>query len=205
MKLFKTLVAAAGLVFAAACSDTSNQMTGVDPTFSKVGKGGFGDPHFTTDMVCTYNDQTYKLSCDYQIVGLSALSSGEVNLVGLIPVSYACDYSGTSKDYSWTWSAIEGKITYYADKKGVAKGQVVAQDPIFTGFCIPKWLGYPYFRIETPGPSDLEWGTLDQYAANVLAVLPGEWSLSATVSTPKGGFLQYIYFTGSWVPETVIE
>jgi hypothetical protein len=202
MKILKTLVAAAGLVFAAACSDTSNQMTGIDPTFSKVGKGGYGDPHFTTDMVCTYNDQTEKLACDYQIVGLSSLSSGVVNLVGIIPVSYACaDYPGTTKDYFASSVAIEASVTYYADKSGVAKGEVVAENPLFVGFCLPKLIN---FQLYFSNPSQVEFGTLNQYATNFLATKPGEWSLSATVTTPKG-VLHYIYFTGLWVPEVVIE
>lgn len=204
MKFLKTLVAAAGLVFAAACSDTSNQMTGIEPSFAKVGKGGFGDPHFTTDnTVCTFNEQTGRLACDYQIAGLSGNSSGLGKMEANVIVGWSCDYSDNSKDYSSDKVGLVYDFVYYADKSGNAKGHVEDNTPSYLfnikPSCSGKWISGSY---ERPSPSDFEY-SLDQQASPLLLpyLMPGQWSLYALVATPKA--IRYIFFNGAWTPEVI--
>lgn len=206
MKFLKTLVAAAGLVFAAACSDTSNQMTGIDPTFSKVGKGGFGDPHFTDETVCTFNQETGKLTCDYQIAGLSSNSSGLGLLIAKVPMTYYCDYVGLTRDGFQDHYLLYLNFYYYADKSGNAKG-VVESMPLGKPVCDLKYIStFPY--VLTGKLSDLQYHPLNNPAVSVqhLDILAAgdlkvaEWALVAGVTTPKGG-LRLICDLGYWVPE----
>lgn len=201
MRFLKTLVAAAGLVFAAACSDTSNQMTGIDPSFAKVGKGGFGDPHFTADnTVCTFNHLTGDLACNYQIAGLSAYSTGDILLQGNPVVYYSCSYSDTDIRERVTLAYDVGG-TYYADKSGNAKGVVEATPGYLLSLLEPKCptryvSGVGFVK---PDPSDF-WFELNEQSVPVVlpGLLPLGWSLDALVSTPKGGS-HPIFYIGDWV------
>jgi hypothetical protein len=205
MKVLKTLVAAAGLVFAAACSDTSNQMTGIDPTFSKVGKGGFGDPHFTDETVCTFNQETGRLACDYQIAGLSSNSSGLGLLIAKVPMSYYCNYPGISSDGFYDNHLLNVGFYWYSDKSGNAKGHVEGI-PLGTPICLKQITSFPYILYGRL--SDLQYHPLnnpavqvqhlDEEAAGDLEV--AEWALVAGVTTPKGG-LRLVCDLGYWVPE----
>lgn len=211
MKALKTLVAAAGLVFAAACSDTSNQVTGIDPSFSKVGKGGFGDPHFTDETVCTFDQKTGKLSCDYQLAGLSSNSSGLGLLIARVPMTYYCDYVGLSRDGFQGDDLFSINIYWYSDESGNAKGHVDGI-PLGKPTCEVKYRVFPpavYFGTL----SDLEYHPLDNPASIVQSVDPlevgkklevAQWAFVAGVTTPKGG-LRFVCYAGYWVPEYVIE
>ena len=205
MKFLKALVSAAGLVLVAACSDTSNQMTGIDPTFSKVGKGGFGDPHFTTDnTVCTFNEATGRLACDYQIAGLSANSSGLGKMEANVIVGWFCDYPGDSKDYYSDKVGLTYDFIYYADKRGTAKGHVEDDTPSYflnlNPSCQLKYVGGSLVK---PSPTEFQYH-LDQQASPLLLpyLMPGAWSLYALVTTPKT-LVNYIFYAGAWVPEVI--
>lgn len=207
MKFLKTLVAAAGLVFAAACSDTSNQMTGIEPSFAKAGKGGYGDPHFTPETVCTFNEETGRLACDYQIAGLSSNSTGLGKLEANVVVGWYCDYpeptTGGTRDYSSDKVGLEYDFIYYADKGGVAKGHVEDETLSYLfnlkPSCSGKTINGNFVR---PSPSEFEYH-LDQYASPLLVpyLMPGAWSMYALVATPKA--IRYIFFNGAWTPEVI--
>ena len=185
-----------------ACSDqspaTAPPVLDEEALFAK-GRGGNGSPHFTTDGTqCTFSTMTGRLACEYQISGLASNSSGAGSLIGNVMLSWDCDYTGSSRDYSREVRRLAIDFLYYADAGGTAKGEV---EGTASGgaFCVPKYISGGW---QTPAPTNVLFSLNVNSSPLTLPLLgaEGSWALNAGVTTPKKG-LQFIFYMGSWMPE----
>lgn len=194
--------AVAALFTMAACSEqpavTAPDGPDASALFAK-GRGGNGSPHFSTDgTMCTFSTATGRLACAYQVSGLASNSSGVGSLVGNEVLSWTCNYSDASRDYSREQRRLAIDFFYYADESGNAKGDVEGT-PLLGPSCLTKYIGG---LPEKPEPANVMYALNENSSPVAVPILgpAGSWALSALVSTPKKG-TQYTFYLGSWMPE----
>lgn len=195
-------LALAALCTLAACSDQPAATAPEAPDGSALlakGRGGNGSPHFSDDGTsCTFATSNGRLACDYQISGLSSNSSGIGTLVGNVMLSWDCNYSDSSRDYSREARRVALDFLYYADASGNAKGEVEGT-PNLGASCFTKYIGgVP----EKPEPAHILFSLNEMSSPFTLPYLgaPGSWALYALVTTPKKG-PQPVFWMGMWTPE----
>jgi hypothetical protein len=195
-------LAIAALFTLAACSEqptaTAPDAPDASALFAK-GRGGNGSPHFSTDGTsCTFATGYGRLACDYQVSGLASNSSGIGTLVGNVMLSWDCNYSDSSRDYSREVRRVAIDFLYYADAGGNAKGHV-EDTASGSASCFTKYIGgVP----EKPEPANLLFSLSENSSPFTLPYIgaEGSWALYALVTTPKKG-PQPIFWMGSWTPE----